>query len=294
MRGLHCAPKGAWVDLGGLGAINISLLTERRRCSLSAHQAAKPHTRMNLKGKTAIITGGTKGIGRAIAEALLCEGLSVCISARKQDEIEMTVRELGRSTVGFVCDVRDYEQVKTMINYTAKELGGLDILVNNAGIGVFEKVEETSPEDFRAVLETRTGTISPAVRAVLAEIRRIRQAPVSERELALVKDRFINSYIFRFESPLTNVVELMQLEYDGRPANYYETLLGKIRAVTRRDILRVARTYLHPDQLTLLIVGDVREGDAQWSKFGRVTPLTLENPSAARDAGQKRANGNGS
>ncbi len=147
---------------------------------------------------------------------------------------------------------------------------------------------------FRAALETRTGTISPAVRAVLAEIRRIRQAPVSERELALVKDRFINSYIFRFESPLTNVVELMQLEHDGRPANYYETLLDKIRAVTRRDILRVARTYLHPDQLTLLIVGDVREGDAQWSKFGRVTALTLENPSAARDADQKRANGKGS
>jgi 3-oxoacyl-[acyl-carrier protein] reductase len=111
-------------------------------------------TRMNLKGKTAIVTGGTKGIGRAIADALLSEGVSVCISARKQDEIEMTVRELGRSTVGFVCDVRDYQQVKTMISYTAKELGGLDILINNAGIGVFETVEETSPEDFRAVLET--------------------------------------------------------------------------------------------------------------------------------------------
>jgi len=109
---------------------------------------------MNLKGKTAIVTGGTRGIGRAIAEALLREGLSVCISARKQDEVEMAVDELGRPTVGFVCDVRDYVQVKTMIDYTAKELGGLDILVNNAGIGIFETVEETSPEDFRAVLET--------------------------------------------------------------------------------------------------------------------------------------------
>ena len=109
---------------------------------------------MNLKGKTAIVTGGTKGIGRAIADALLGEGLSVCISARKQDEIELAVKELGRSTVGFVCDVRDYQQVRTMINYTATELGGLDILVNNAGIGIFETVEDTSAEDFRAVLET--------------------------------------------------------------------------------------------------------------------------------------------
>ena len=109
---------------------------------------------MNLKGKTAIVTGGTRGIGRAIAEALLREGLSVCISARKQDEVEKAVDELGRPTVGFVCDVSNYEQVKTMINYAAEQLGGLDILINNAGIGLFETVEETSPEDFRAVLET--------------------------------------------------------------------------------------------------------------------------------------------
>ena len=127
---------------------------------------------MNLKGKTAIVTGGTRGIGRAIAEALLHEGLSVCISARKQDEVEMTVRELGRSTVGFVCDVRDYEQVKTMINYTAKELGGLDILVNNAGIGVFEKVEETSPEDFRAVLETNLFGVFYCCREAIPQMKK--------------------------------------------------------------------------------------------------------------------------
>ncbi|MDX6557339.1 MAG: 3-oxoacyl-[acyl-carrier protein] reductase, partial [Blastocatellia bacterium] len=59
---------------------------------------------MNLKGKTAIVTGGTKGIGRAIAEALLREGLSVCIAARKQDEMDQAIRELGANASGFVCD----------------------------------------------------------------------------------------------------------------------------------------------------------------------------------------------
>src|SRR5258707_4245550 len=109
---------------------------------------------MNLKGKTAIVTGGTRGIGRAIAESLLREGLSVCIAARNHDEIEKAVSELGDNARGFVCDGRDYEQVKGLISYTIKELGGLDILINNAGIGIFETVEQTSPEDFRAVLET--------------------------------------------------------------------------------------------------------------------------------------------
>ena len=67
---------------------------------------------MNLHGKAAIVTGGTKGIGRAIAEALVREGVSVCISARKADEIEQTVSELAGagegSVTGAVCDVRDY------------------------------------------------------------------------------------------------------------------------------------------------------------------------------------------
>jgi 3-oxoacyl-[acyl-carrier protein] reductase len=114
---------------------------------------------MNLNGKTAIVTGGTKGIGRAIAEALVREGASVCISARHEEEVERVVSELGDlggegTVTGAVCDVRDYEEVKALIEHTVAELGGLDILVNNAGIGLFGRVEELSPEDFRAVLET--------------------------------------------------------------------------------------------------------------------------------------------
>ena len=113
---------------------------------------------MNLNGKVAVVTGGTKGIGRGIAEALIREGVSVCISARHSNELNEAVDQLnqlnGGHAVGFVCDVRDYEQVKGLIAHAVTELGGLDILINNAGIGIFKTVEETSPEDFRAVLET--------------------------------------------------------------------------------------------------------------------------------------------
>ena len=113
---------------------------------------------MNLNGKTAIVTGVTKGIGRAIAEALVREGMNVCVGARQEDEIERVVDELnglseGR-VAGAVCDVRDYEEVKALVEHTVAEFGGVDVLVNNAGIGIFGRVEETRPEDFRAVLET--------------------------------------------------------------------------------------------------------------------------------------------
>jgi 3-oxoacyl-[acyl-carrier protein] reductase len=109
-------------------------------------------------GKTAIITGSTKGIGRAIAEALVREGMNVCISARKADEVERVVSELGNvgegDVTGVVCDVRDYDEVKALFAHTVVEFGGVDVLVNNAGIGIFGRVDETSVEDFRAVLET--------------------------------------------------------------------------------------------------------------------------------------------
>jgi 3-oxoacyl-[acyl-carrier protein] reductase len=127
---------------------------------------------MNLKGKTAIVTGGTKGIGRAIAAALVREGLSVCIAARRQDEIDIAIKELGGSTVGFVCDVRVYEQVQALIAFTTKTLGGLDVLVNNAGIGIFATVEETPPEDFRAVLETNVFGVFYCCHEAIPEMRR--------------------------------------------------------------------------------------------------------------------------
>ena len=113
---------------------------------------------MELNGKTAIVTGGTKGIGRGIAAALVKEGASVCVSARSRKEIDETVNDLcglGKAKVtGIVCDVRQYTQVKSLFELAGSELGGVDILVNNAGIGIFAPVEEMSPEDFRAVLET--------------------------------------------------------------------------------------------------------------------------------------------
>ncbi len=132
--------------------------------------------KMNLKHKTAIVTGGTKGIGRAITEALLREGVSVCVAARHHAEIDKTIKELNQGdedrAIGFVCDVRDYDQVKKLIDYTVKELGGLDILINNAGIGIFQKVEDTTPEDFRAVLETNVFGVFYCCREAIPQMKR--------------------------------------------------------------------------------------------------------------------------
>jgi NAD(P)-dependent dehydrogenase (short-subunit alcohol dehydrogenase family) len=113
---------------------------------------------MEIKEKTAVVTGSTKGIGKAIATALVRGNVNVIISSRESPEIELTIAELNKigrgRVVGSVCDVRDYTQVANLFATAVKAFGGVDILVNNAGIGIFASVEEMAPEDFRAILET--------------------------------------------------------------------------------------------------------------------------------------------
>ncbi|MFO7964878.1 MAG: SDR family oxidoreductase [Desulfobacterales bacterium] len=91
---------------------------------------------LKLKGKNAVVTGGTRGIGRAIAETLADEGCNVAICARNQDEISQTVEALnakGISALGGVADVTDGDALKNWIEESALQLGGLDILVSNVG-----------------------------------------------------------------------------------------------------------------------------------------------------------------
>jgi 3-oxoacyl-[acyl-carrier protein] reductase len=131
---------------------------------------------MEIKGKSAIVTGSTKGIGRAIAEALVREGMNVCVSGRDVDEIKRTVDELsdlGDAQVnGAVCDVREEEQVRALFEHAVAELGGVDVLVNNAGVGLFGRVEEMSPADFRAVVETNLFGVFYCCREAIPQMKR--------------------------------------------------------------------------------------------------------------------------
>jgi 3-oxoacyl-[acyl-carrier protein] reductase len=131
---------------------------------------------METNGKTAIVTGGTKGIGRAIAESLLRAGVNVCISARHEADIGRAVEEMNDAgegkVAGAVCDVRDYEEVKALVAHAVGEFGGIDILVNNAGIGIFGKVEDMAPEDFRSVLETNVFGVFYCCREAIPEMKK--------------------------------------------------------------------------------------------------------------------------
>jgi 3-oxoacyl-[acyl-carrier protein] reductase len=112
----------------------------------------------DLKGKIALITGGTRGIGRAIAKMLLEEGCAVAICGRDQAAAEQAAAGLHAETGGKVkakaADVRNDEDVAGLFRFVDREFGGLDVLVNNAGVGVFRPVGELSIQDWRYVVET--------------------------------------------------------------------------------------------------------------------------------------------
>src|ERR1700722_19402735 len=104
----------------------------------------------SLSGKIAAVTGGTRGIGRAIAERLLREGASVAICGHTVESTMRAVEEmapLGR-VFGHSADITQLEEVKCFFEAIDREFSGLDILVNNAGMGVFRKVAEMTPEEW--------------------------------------------------------------------------------------------------------------------------------------------------
>ncbi|MBL8233840.1 MAG: SDR family oxidoreductase [Bryobacterales bacterium] len=117
----------------------------------------------NLKGKKAIVTGGTRGIGRAIARMLLLEGAEVAICGRTEDSTARAVSELAAETSGVVhgagCDVTQKGEAQKFFAYTDDRLGSLDILVNNAGIGIFRSVAEMELEDWQKTIETNLTSV---------------------------------------------------------------------------------------------------------------------------------------
>src|SRR6476469_7608385 len=96
-----------------------------------------------------IVTGGSKGIGLAIARAFLDRGMQVTIAARKADELAAAARTLGAGdkVLTVTADVRKAEDAQRLVDETAQRFGGVDVLVNNAGVGRFAEVADLSLDD---------------------------------------------------------------------------------------------------------------------------------------------------
>ena len=120
------------------------------------------HPLFGLEGRVAIVTGGSVGLGRQMAEGLAEMGANLVLCARKKERCEVAAGELsklGVKTIGLACDVKDPASIQAVVDTAVKEFGKLDILINNAGTSWGASVEDMTLAQWNKVIETNlTGT----------------------------------------------------------------------------------------------------------------------------------------
>lgn len=131
---------------------------------------------VDLRGKTAIVTGSSKGIGYAIAEALAAVGANVLVSARNAEAVAKAARALDRvgngRVLGVQCDVRQHDDVRRLVGRAVEEFDGVDILVNNAGVGTFAPIDELPVERWKQIVETNLDGVFYACHEAIPHMKR--------------------------------------------------------------------------------------------------------------------------
>jgi 3-oxoacyl-[acyl-carrier protein] reductase len=138
---------------------------------------------MKLSGRVALVTGGSRGIGRAVCEVLAAEGAAVAVNYRASksgaDEVVEAITAAGGKAVAVAGDVAEYAQAEAMVAETIEQLGGLHMLVNNAGISKDALIYNMDPEDWLAVMRINFGGVFNCTKASLGHF-------MSQRDGAIV------------------------------------------------------------------------------------------------------------
>lgn len=127
-------------------------------------------------------------------------------------------------------------------------------------------------------MQTKSETMGEAVDALYEEVRGMVSEPVTEAELERAKDSILNSFIFNYASREQVLGQQMLFSYYGLPLDFLETYRENIEQVERKDVMRVAEKYLHPDRATLLVVGRAEDFDRPLSSFGEVQEVDITIP----------------
>ncbi|MEE8160137.1 MAG: pitrilysin family protein, partial [Acidobacteriota bacterium] len=134
------------------------------------------------------------------------------------------------------------------------------------------------PGLFYVGCQTKSETTVRAVRAMIEQVREMTQAEVTDEELKLARESYLNSFVFKFDSKREIVNRLMTYAYHGYPLEFLQTTKEKIKKVTKADILRVAKKHLKPDYLQILAVGRAQDFDQSLSVLGVVREIDVSIP----------------
>lgn len=134
------------------------------------------------------------------------------------------------------------------------------------------------PGIFYTGVMTKSSTSSEAIDAMLVEVEKLQNEAVSSDELEEAKERMLNSLIFRYDSKNKILNERINYEYNNLPADFFDQYVEELKVVSSDDIQRVAKKYIKPDQVQILVVGNASEIGTQLDKYGTVNIIDITIP----------------
>jgi zinc protease len=143
--------------------------------------------------------------------------------------------------------------------------------------GVYS-AEYDYPGVFYVGCQTKSESTVYAIRAMVEEVKKMTESEVTDEELALAKESYLNSFVFNFDSKGEIVRRLMTYDYFGYPPDFLQKTKESVEKVTKADVLRVAREHLKPEKMQILAVGRPQDFDEPLSVFGPVTEIDITIP----------------
>ena len=218
----------------------------------------------SLNGKVAIVTGGSKGIGLAIARALAADGVNVAITGRNASQLSSAKRAVEAAGTGAVetlqMDVRQMDDVQRAVDAAASRFGGLDIVVNNAGIGIFTSVAAMTPEQWSAVIETNLTGVFYMCRASIPHLRRRGGGFIVNISSLAGKNPFVDGGAYCASKAALNAFSetlMQELRYDGIRVSY--VLPGSVATgFSSGDPSKGADWKISPDDVADVVVNLLR------------------------------------
>ena len=145
------------------------------------------------------------------------------------------------------------------------------------------------PGVFSAGSQTKSESTVKAIELMIKEMKLIMNEKVTDKELQTAKDQFLNTYVFQFDSKSKIVNRMMTYAYYGFPLDFNEKFIKQIENVTKEDILRVAKKYLQPDKVQILVVGKKQDFDKPLSTLGEVNIIDITIPEPKEEAPEATA-----
>lgn len=136
-----------------------------------------------------------------------------------------------------------------------------------------------APGVFSCGAQTKSESTVYAIGLMIKELERMTEEEVTDAELAKAKDQYLNSFVFNFSSRAQIVNRMMTYEFFGYPLDFMDRVKKGVEKVSKKDVLRVARKYLHPDKVQILVVGKEEDFDKPLSTLGEVNVIDIEIPS---------------